>query len=130
MKPVALFVLMTLAITGCVSKEHVAWLEELKTSRAQWHACAMNATEQHSRQYSDPDMVARYALHVCEPQKENLIATYRLKREALRPNFMDFIDKDETRLRERMQMFATKWHADKDARLDQELPVPPVFGKP
>lgn len=127
MKHAVCLALMALAITGCVSKEHTAWLEELKTSRENWHACAMTATEQYSKQYSDPDMIARYALHVCEPKKDAYIEVHLRNSATIRDKFFEMVEKDETRLRERMQMFATKWLADRAAILAQD-PVPLEFG--
>lgn len=128
MRRTSWLMLMALALTGCVSKEHTAWLEELKTTREQWHACAMNATEQYSRQYSDPDMIARYALHLCELKKNLFIDVQLRNRTSIHEKVFEAVEKDETRLRERMQMFATKWHADRNAILDQD-PVPLEFGK-
>lgn len=119
--------LVALALSGCVSKEHVAWLEELKTSRENWHACAMTTSEQYSKQYSDPDMIARYALHVCEPKKGTYVAVWLKHPGAINDKIIELVEKDETRLRERMQMFATKWLADRAAVLAQD-PVPLEFG--
>lgn len=120
-------ILCLILAAGCASKEHEAWLEDIRSAREQWHACAMNATSQYSRQYADPDMIARYALHLCEPNKKKFIEIQLKERTTDREKFFDGVEKDETRLRERMQMFAAKWMADREAQLDQGFPEPLVF---
>lgn len=119
-------VLLLALVSGCAAREHQEWVNSIFSKHQAWSDCAMNATKALSRQYSDPEMVARYALHLCEKQKFAWQNAYLTNRAYVGKAQETFV-RVEDDLRLKLQMFATKSMADQDAEWAQAFPEPLVF---
>jgi len=122
--PVAL-VLAAILLSGCSSLGNRQQLEARQANDG-WNQCTQNATQSLSLKFQDSEMVARYALHLCEQWKIDLINAQIKYPGSDVKEVTERVDKFEEKRLQELKMLSTKYREDRIREIDQELSKIPL----